>query len=106
MTDVVTIEREFRRQAGPRAMYGCVKLIARFAKDFLFEGPTEWPEGYQKSRYDAAILEGIQIGLREMGYREPIGHFQVSEVRFSINEDANVPVCLQRSSETRNYESG
>ena len=93
----VTVEREFRRQAGPRSMYGCVTITACFAADFWVKSVAEWPPDFDKARYEKAIYCGITEALNEFYCDNPIGNFWISAVKFSEDIDANVPIAYREA---------
>lgn len=91
MVKTVTSEREFRRQAGPRNMYGCVTITAHPATIFHVDILVEWPPDLETARYEHAIRDGIRKGLSEAGFEKPAGTFRIVDAKFSDDREANVP---------------
>lgn len=87
----IIIEREFYRQAGPRCMYGHLKIAACFSTDFIVTSLVDWPVNFEKIRYENSITRGIEEALKESGYNKLLGHFWIIEVKFSKDNEANVP---------------
>ena len=91
MTINKAVEKVFSRQAGPRFMYGGVKLCGEFAKDFSVSSDARWPEEYDSKRYEESLRDGIVEAFEELGFDREIGRFRVLSVSFSSNAEANVP---------------
>jgi hypothetical protein len=90
---------ELHRYAGPREMYGFVALKAAQSDEFMFKSTMKWPPDMSAELYNGMVCKGIERALNEM--KIVTGDFELVEVAFSDNNDANVPIAFEQAS----YES-
>ena len=97
MKKPIVIEQEFHRQAGPREMYGWVKILGQFGNKFALNNMHDWPTEYDEERYINAIRGGILAAFQELNIKNPFGNFEILEARFSSNGQANVPFAYKEA---------
>jgi len=96
MKKIKIVDQDFYRQAGPRKMYGWVRILGEYNSSFSFKSIYRWPCNYDEKRYLDAIYGGVLTAFREIG-KEPFGNFQVLEVNFSQDDEANVPFAYREA---------
>ena len=98
------IEKEFQRQAGPRKMYGYVKVEGIYQDNFRFTSSIDWPSGFDSRRYNTAVERGIRNGVRSAGFTIPIGNFVLLKIKESDEHEANVPAAYEEAAYQAAYE--